>query len=160
MWFGCARFKTVLLNSTINSSCSRLNNPVNGWSPTLVTIPSLTHCQNCVCVVQNCFRSRHTTSAVFFFRFFFFACAFGFIVINAHLWLCVSRNEQHTHTHIGKPLLRGSIKFSKQSQLTLSDFTGARTHRDIRSKCENIRRGCLTRLLRVVYRPGYCGAVR
>ena len=71
MWFGCARFSTVLLNNTINSSCSLLNCPVNGWSPIFVTTPSLTHCQNCVCVVQNCFRSRQTTSAVFFFRFFF-----------------------------------------------------------------------------------------
>src|SRR5215213_3990981 len=80
MWFGCARFKTVLLNNTINSSCSRLNRPVNGCSPVFITTPSRTHCQNCACVVQNCFRSRQITSAVFFFRFFF---------IQTHLDLCV-----------------------------------------------------------------------
>src|SRR5215203_1261225 len=80
IWFGCAKFKTVLLNKTNNSSCSLLNSPVNGCSPLLVTIPSLTHCQNCACVVQNCFRSRQITSAVFFLRFFF---------IQTHLDLCV-----------------------------------------------------------------------
>ncbi len=90
MWFGCARFKTVLLNKTINSSCSRLNSPVSGCSPVLVTTPSLTHCQNCVCVVQNCFRSRQITSAVFFLRFFFL---FGFMQI--HLWPCVTRAATH-----------------------------------------------------------------
>src|SRR5688572_8504578 len=110
MWFGCARFKTVLLNSTINSSCSRLNNPVNGWSPTLVTMPSLTHCQNCVCVVQNCFRSRQTTSAVFFLRFFFFTCVFAFIAINTHLHLCVFELA----THKGP---RGEASLARQQQV-------------------------------------------
>src|SRR5260221_4886950 len=38
--------------------------------------PSLTHCQNCFCVVQNSFRSRQITSAVL--RFFFF---FSLVVI-------------------------------------------------------------------------------
>src|SRR5581483_11397479 len=48
-------------------------------SPVLATTPSLTHCQNCVCVVQNSFRSRQITSAVFFFLFFFsFFLAFAF----------------------------------------------------------------------------------
>src|SRR5258705_5414740 len=73
MWFGCARFNMVLLKRTRSSSCSLLNKPVSGCSPVLVTMPSLTHCQNCVCVVQNSFRSRQITSAVFFFFFFFLA---------------------------------------------------------------------------------------
>lgn len=71
MWLGWARFSTVLLRSTINSSCSRLKVPVSGLSCVLVIIPSLAHCQNCACVVQNSLRSRQTTSAVFLFFFFF-----------------------------------------------------------------------------------------
>src|ERR1043165_6738754 len=97
MWFGCARFSTVLLNNTSNSSCSRLNRPVSGCSPVLTTMPSLTHCQNCVCVVQNCFRSRQITSAVFFFRFFF---------IQTHLDRCVFCSHRNP---LGKPLSRGGI---------------------------------------------------
>src|SRR5215216_3029410 len=90
MWFGCARFSTVLLNNTNNSSCSRLNSPVSGCSPVLMTMPSLTHCQNCVCVVQNCFRSRQITSAVFFLRFFFL-----FTFMQIHLCPCVTRVATH-----------------------------------------------------------------
>src|SRR6185369_7882454 len=71
IWLGWARFKTVLLRSTSNSSCSRLKVPVSGLSWVFVTTPSRTHCQNCVCVVQNCLRSLQITSAVFFFFFFF-----------------------------------------------------------------------------------------
>jgi hypothetical protein len=41
---------------------------------TLTTARSLTHCQNSVCVVQNCLPSRQSTSAVrFFLVFSFFA---------------------------------------------------------------------------------------
>src|SRR6266550_2303989 len=72
IWFGWAKLSTVLLKSTISSSCSRLNVPVSGLSCVLVIIPSLAHCQNCACVVQNSFRSRQTISAVFLFFFFFF----------------------------------------------------------------------------------------
>src|SRR5918912_1552375 len=74
-WFGCARLRTVLLRRTISSSFSRVKAPVRGLSPVLTTTPSLTHCQNCVCVVQNCLRSRQTTSAVFFL--FFLLAFFG-----------------------------------------------------------------------------------
>src|SRR5258708_35073316 len=82
MWLGCARLSTVLLTNTINSSCSRRNAPVSGLSLVLTTTPSLTHCQNCFCVVQNSFRSRQTTSAVFLFVFFFsFFLLFSFSVI-------------------------------------------------------------------------------
>src|SRR5918912_713466 len=70
-WLGQARFSTVLLKSTINSSCSRRKAPVKGLSPVFSTTPSLTHCQNCVCVVQNCFLSRQMMSAVFFLLFLF-----------------------------------------------------------------------------------------
>src|SRR5436305_15080647 len=74
---------------TINSSCSRLNAPVNGRSPVLTTMPSLTHCQNCVCVVQYCLRSRQMTSAVFFLFFLFALIGPIFVcppkVIQAHL---------------------------------------------------------------------------
>src|SRR5215211_1570590 len=83
----------VLLNNTSNSSCSRLNSPVNGCSPVLTTMPSRTHCQNCVCVVQNSFRSRQTTRAVFFLRFFFL----GVVVIEGTLQaLRVSIQATHT----------------------------------------------------------------
>src|SRR5882762_9217355 len=70
-------FNTVLLSRTIDSSCSLTNAPSSGPSPVFTTMPSLTHCQNCVCVVQNSFRFRHTTSAVFFF-FFFLVLSFLF----------------------------------------------------------------------------------
>src|SRR6266550_5800163 len=69
-WLGWARLSTVLLNTTIISSYSRRKAPVSGWSCVLRIRPSLIHCQNCVCVVQNCLRSRQITSAVFFFFFF------------------------------------------------------------------------------------------
>src|SRR3982074_2911661 len=65
-------FNTVLLSRTIDSSCSLTNAPSSGPSPVFTTTPSLTHCQNCVCVVQNSLRFRQTTSAVFFFFFFSF----------------------------------------------------------------------------------------
>src|SRR6266481_5303952 len=43
-------------------------------------MPSLAHCQNCACVVQNCLRSRQITNAVFFLRRFFLSFSF-FIAI-------------------------------------------------------------------------------
>src|SRR5437867_1963992 len=46
--------------------------PVKGLSSVLVITPSRAHCQNCFCVVQNSFRSRQMTNAVFFFFFFSF----------------------------------------------------------------------------------------
>src|SRR5215213_10911617 len=122
MWFGCARFSTVLLNNTSNSSCSRLNSPVNGCSPVLITIPSRTHCQNCACVVQNCLRSRQTTSAVFFLRFFFRGApggvAFTLVVIEytsvlAWRFRLLRALKKRPHTYpVGKPLLRGSSELS------------------------------------------------
>lgn len=45
---------------------------MSGLSPVFTTTPCRTHCQNCVCVVQNCFRVWQITSAVFFFFFAFF----------------------------------------------------------------------------------------
>lgn len=83
-WFGCARFRTVLLKITINSSCLRRKAPVRGLSSVFSMTPSLTHCQNCACVVQNCLRSRQITSAV---RFFFF---FTFFVLTTEALLRVS----------------------------------------------------------------------
>src|ERR1700730_1660673 len=81
---GWARFSTVLLNTTISSSCSRTKAPVSGWSCVFLTVPSLTHCQNCVCVVQNSLRSRQITRAVFFFFFFLtFLSFFWLFVLNA-----------------------------------------------------------------------------
>jgi hypothetical protein len=85
MWLGWARLRTVLLKSTNNSSCSLRNIPVRGWSPFLITMPSLTHCQNWVWVVQNCFLSRQITRAVFFFLIFFFLSFFGFIFFHQSL---------------------------------------------------------------------------
>src|SRR5437762_212281 len=52
-----------------------MNEPVRGLSSVLTMTPSLTHCQNCFCVVQNSLRSRQIISAVF--RFFFFFSFFG-----------------------------------------------------------------------------------
>src|SRR5829696_4918883 len=110
MWFGCARFSTVLLNNTSNSSCSRLNSPVNGCSPVLITIPSLTHCQNCFCVVQNCFRSRQTTSAVFFLRFFFMA--------DTPLALRVENGKRYTQKPRGEAsLARQQLIFKPADEL-------------------------------------------
>src|SRR5437868_1059404 len=68
-WFGRERFSTVLLKTTFSSSASRTNSPASGLSPVFMTTPSLTHCQNCACVVQKVLRSRHVTIAVRFFRF-------------------------------------------------------------------------------------------
>src|SRR5215208_6450668 len=104
MWFGCARFSTVLLNNTSNSSCSRLNSPVNGCSPVLITIPSLTHCQNCFCVVQNCLRSRQTTSAVFFLCFFF-------MVRYTSSVACRKRKALHTETPWGSLSCEAATNF-------------------------------------------------
>ena len=89
-WLGRARFRTVLLNTTISSSCCRANTPVSGASPVLMTTASLTHCQNCVCVVQNSLRSRQIMRAVrlrFFEAFFaFFRWAFrGSSVLRVQL---------------------------------------------------------------------------
>ena len=94
MWLGWARFKTVLLTNTINSSYSRRNSPRSGWSSVFTTTPSRTHCQNCFWVVQNSFRSRQTTRAVFFF-FFFFASFFDIPSIK--------RTSRQDHTAVSTP---------------------------------------------------------
>src|ERR1044071_6519989 len=102
IWFGCARFRTVLLNNTSSSSCSRLNRPVSGCSPVLTTTPSRTHCQNWACVVQNCFRSLHITSAVFFFRIFFV------LIVNTPRPLRICRHTQKS---------RGEASLARQQQI-------------------------------------------
>src|SRR5437868_13777360 len=79
-WFGRERFSTVLLKTTFNSSASRTNSPASGLSPVLTTTPSLTHCQNCACVVQKVLRSRQTTIAVRFFLFS--ALRFALLIVS------------------------------------------------------------------------------
>jgi len=118
MWLGWARFSTVLLRSTINSSCSRLKVPVSGLSCVLVIIPSLAHCQNCAWVVQNSLRSRQTTSAVFLF-FFFFLVLLALITtpsnkytsVPACLFIRKTKANGNTRYPLGKPLREAASVF-------------------------------------------------
>jgi hypothetical protein len=110
MWLGWARFSTVLLKRTSSSSCSRLNVPVKGLSSVLMTTPSLTHCQNCVCVVQNSLRSRQITSAVFFFFFFF---------LSLLTLICLHYQLLKLLTHFRRVMRQGQPYASQRSDFSM-----------------------------------------
>ena len=78
--------------------------------------PSLTHCQNCVCVVQNSLRLRQTTSAVFFFFFFFFLVFIRCYSPTLYTFAiaCVTSIRKLEETHAvprREASMRGSIRF-------------------------------------------------
>src|SRR2546423_2144371 len=145
-WLGRERFRTVLLKTTFNSSASRTNSPASGLSPVLTTTPSLTHCQNCACVVQNCLRSRQTTSAVRFV-FLFSAFRFALLIVSLlplihpcrHVSLSFSPRARCYWLVTSYPLREGEASEPRRSQLVnassaaLSYLRGPRAGRLFRS---------------------------
>src|SRR4051812_24562252 len=95
-----------------------MNEPVRGLSSVFTITPSLTHCQNCFCVVQNSLRSRQTIKAVL--RFFFFFSLVAIVIKRKHTspsGVLLRENGPKTRDDPkGKPHKRGSFKFSKGLQ--------------------------------------------